>query len=81
MKDNRVLPNFNQVAQNGVDNPLEIQSEVILKNLKAKCKKHPKRNADYLHLVSDVENIRICNMCIVKNDIPNKDYLDIRELL
>ena len=42
---------------------------------------HPKRNAKHLHLVLDVENPRICNMCVKENRIPREKYQEIREIL
>jgi len=42
---------------------------------------HPKRNAEYLHLVSDVENPRICKMCVMENRIPRENYQEIKEIL
>jgi len=42
---------------------------------------HPKRNAEYLHLVPDVENPRICNTCVKENRIPLEKYQEIREIL
>jgi len=42
---------------------------------------HPKRNAEYLHLAPDVENPRICKMCLMENRIPRENYQEIKELL
>jgi len=33
-----------------------------------------------LHLIHDVENVRICNVCVKEKDIPRKNYQDIREI-
>jgi len=37
-------------------------------------------NAEYLHLVPDVENLIICKMCLMENRIPHEKYLDIKEI-
>jgi len=42
---------------------------------------HPKRNAEYLHLVPDVENPRICSMCLKEKRIPRENYQEIKEIL
>ena len=42
---------------------------------------HSKRNAEYLHLVPDVENPRICNMCMKEKRIPRENYQEIKEIL
>ena len=33
-----------------------------------------------MHLIHDVENVRICNVCVKEKDIPRKNYQDIREI-
>ena len=33
-----------------------------------------------MYLVPDVENVRICNVCVKENDILRKNYQDIREI-
>jgi len=33
-----------------------------------------------LYLIPDVENVRICNVCVKENDILRKNYQDIREI-
>ena len=33
-----------------------------------------------MHLIHDVENARICNVCIKENEILRKNYQDIREI-
>jgi len=42
---------------------------------------HPKRNAEYLHLVPNVENPRICKMCVIESKIPRENYQEIKEIL
>ena len=33
-----------------------------------------------MYLIPDVENVRICNVCVKENDILRKNYQDIREI-
>jgi len=37
-------------------------------------------NAEFLHLVPNVENVRICRVCLKENDILSKNYMDINSI-
>ena len=54
----------NEADQTRPDNPLQKSNADIEKILSVKCKIHTKKNAEYLHIIPNVLNPRICISCI-----------------
>lgn len=53
----------------------------VEKVLQVKCSEHPKKNAEFIHLVPDVVNPRICNLCVKQKKILEENKQDIRKIL
>ena len=57
--------NLNREGNNSAaNNPLRKSEADIEKIVSKKCSKHPLKNADLLHLKSNVENPIICISCV-----------------
>jgi len=63
-EDKKISNNSNEADQTRSNNPFQKSSADIEKVLSVKCKRHPKKNAEYLLLIPNVSNPRICISCI-----------------